>query len=68
MQFQKNKSKDVLALIDSGRKVNVITPVYTAKLGFKMQKTDVGIQKIGGSLLKIYDIVIATFQIFNKLS
>ena len=30
VQFQKDKSKDVLALLDFGSKVNAITPAYIA--------------------------------------
>ena len=41
VQFQKDKNKDVLALLDFRSKVNAMTLVYMAQLGLKMQKTDV---------------------------
>ena len=45
-----------------------MTPAYTAQLGLKVQKTNIGAQKIDGSSLKTHGIVIATFQVFDKLS
>ena len=61
VQFRKNKSKDVLALLDSGIEVNVITPASTAQLGLKVQKTNAGAQKIDKSSLETYKIIIAAF-------
>ena len=46
MQFQKNKKKDVLALLNFWKKVNAITPAYMVKLSLKVQKTNIGAQKI----------------------
>ena len=37
------------------------------QLGLKMQITSVDTQKIDGSLLKTYSIIIAAFQVFDKL-
>lgn len=34
---------------------------YTLKLGFVIQKTDIGAQKIDNSTLTIYEMVIADF-------
>ena len=42
VQFQKDKSKDVLALLNCKNKVNIITPAYTAQLRLKVRKTNVG--------------------------
>ena len=67
VQFCKNKDKNVLALLNSGSKINAITPAYAAYLGLKVKMTDVRAQKIDGSSLANYDIVIAAFQIVNKL-
>ena len=61
IQFRKDKGKDVLALLDSGSKVNAMTPAYTAYLGLKVRVTDVGAHKIDGSPLATYSIVIAAF-------
>ena len=41
---------------------------YTAQLGLKVRKTDIGTQKIDGSLLVTYSMVIAAFQVFDTLS
>ena len=56
-----------MALIDSGSKVNAIHPFYTTKLGFHARKTNIGIQKIDGSYLDIFRIVIADCLVKNKL-
>ena len=52
VQFQKNKSKNVLACLDFKSKINAMTPAYTAYLGLKVEKTNVTAQKIDSSLLK----------------
>lgn len=44
-------------------KINVIHPVYAKKIGLLIY---VGAQKIGGSALAIFGIVIAAFLINNK--
>lgn len=67
LQFKKNQIK-VQVLINSGSKVNIITPAYTKKLGHQTQKTDINDQKIDRSRLATYKIVIAKFQVSNKLS
>ena len=61
IQFQKNKSKDVLALLNFESKINAMTLAYMAQLSFIVQKTNVGTQKIDKFLLEIYGIVIAAF-------
>ena len=67
VQFQKDKSKDVLALLNSRSKVNAMTPAYAAQLGLKAQKTNIIVQKIDGSLLTTYSMFIAAFQVLDKL-
>ena len=67
VQFRKDKGKDVLALLDSGSKVNAITLAYMAYLGLKVKVTNVGMQKIDRSSLATYGIIIGAFQIINKL-
>ena len=44
-----------------------MTPAYVAQLGLKVQKTNISTLKINDSLLKIYSMVIAAFQVLNKL-
>ena len=55
-------------MIDFRSKVNTMTPAYTTQLALKIQKTNIGAQKIDNSSLETYSIVIAAFQILNKLS
>ena len=66
-QFRKDKGKDVLALLDSGSEVNAMTLAYAIYLGLKMRVTNIGLQKINKSSAAIYGIVIAAFQVVNKL-
>ena len=40
VQFEKDK-KVIRALIDSGSKINTMTPAYVSKLGLQVRKTDV---------------------------
>ena len=61
VQFQKDKSKDILALLNSESEINAIIPASATQLGLKVQKINVGAQKIDGSLPKTYKIGIATF-------
>lgn len=51
----------VLALIDLWSKFNTIIPVYISKLGLKVRPTNVGIEKVDGSILKKFSIVFASF-------
>ena len=67
VQFRKNKDKDVLALLNFGSEVNAISPIYAAHLGFKVRVTNVGVQKIEGFSLTTYGIVIAAFEVVDKL-
>lgn len=65
MQFQKNKAI-IQALINSSSEVNVMTFAYAKQLGFRIRKTDVGVQKIDNTLLEIFEMIIANFQIEDK--
>ena len=67
MQFQKDKGATIWALIDLDSEVNAMTPAYAKQLGLQIQRTDVGAQKIDGSLLRIFGMVIAGFQVEDKL-
>ena len=67
VQFRKDNSKDVLALLGSGNELNLMILVYTAHLDFKVRVTNVDAQRIDGSSLATYGIVIAAFQVVNKL-
>ena len=68
VQFRKdNKRVTIWALINSGSKINAITPAYAKQLGFWTQRTDVKAQKTDNSLLATYGMVIAAFQVKDKL-
>ena len=67
VQFPKNKGKDVIALLDSESEVNAMTPAHAAYLGLKVRVTNVGVQKIDGSSPATYSMVIAAFQVIDKL-
>ena len=43
-----------------------MSPVYAKKLGLKTQKTNVGAQKIDGSALETFEMVIVDFQVEDK--
>ena len=65
VQFQKNQEQ-VKALLNSGSEVNAISPAYAKKLDLNTQKTNVGAQKIDGSALETFGMVIADFQVEDK--
>ena len=67
MQFRKDKGTTICALINSGSEVNAMTPAYAKKLGLRIWKTDVGAQKIDGSSLDTFKMVIASFEVIDKL-
>ena len=53
-------------MLDSGSKVNAMSPAYVERLGLKTRKTNVGAQKIDGSALETFGMVIADFQVEDK--
>lgn len=55
------------ALINSSSEVNTMTPAYASKLGFRAHQTDVGAQKIDGSTLETFGMVLTNFQVGDKL-
>ena len=44
-----------------------MTPVYAAKLDLKVRKTNIGAQKIDGSTFETFEMVLADFQMEDKL-
>lgn len=66
LHFRKN-TVEVKTLFDSSSKVNAITPVYASKLDLQVRCTNVRIWKIDGSILKIFRMILVSFQIENKL-
>ncbi len=53
-------------LLDLGSKVNAISQAFTHQLDFKIQKTNVEAQKIEGTTLEIYRIIVSTFSMSDK--
>ena len=66
LRFRKDIA-DVRTLIDSGSEVNAMTPAYASKLGLRVRHTDVGAQKIDSSTLQTFGMVLANFQVEDKL-
>ena len=66
LRFQKGTA-DIRALIDSGSEINAMTRAYASKLGLQVYHSNVGAQKIDGSTLQMFGIVLANFQVEDKL-
>ena len=58
---------DVLVLLNSESEINAMTPAYAAHLSLKVRVTNVGAQKIDWSSPATYGMVIATFEVVDKL-
>ena len=56
----------MLALFDLGSEVNAVHPAFAKELGLLIRPTDVGAQKIDGTTLDTYEMVVAAFLIKNK--
>ena len=54
-------------MIDSSSKINAMTPAYVSKLGLQARNTNVGAQKIDGSIFQMFGIVLVDFQVEDKL-
>ena len=52
----------VSALFDSGSEVNAIHLAFVERLGLVVQSTNLGTQKIDGTTLETYKILIAAFS------
>lgn len=67
LHFGKDKESNIQVLIYFGRKVNTMTSAYAAKLVLKVCFINVRVQKIDNLIFKTIEIVLASFQIQNKL-
>lgn len=47
-------------------KVNIISQAFTLLLGLKIWKTNVKVQKIDGTILKIYWMIVSIFSMLDK--
>ena len=54
-------------MLNSNSKVNAINSSYANKLDLKVQKTNVGAEKIDGSTLETFEIRIVDFQVEDKV-
>ena len=66
IQFNKSKIY-VQILIDFGSKVNAMISEYALKLSLKVCSTNVRAQKINSSIFETFEIVLASFQVEDKL-
>ena len=67
MQFQKDKGKHLLALLDSKIEVNVVTLAHATQLCPRLQKSNNGAEKFDNSLLETYNMIMTAFQVLDKL-
>ncbi len=54
------------ALLDSGSEVKAMSQAFAQWLGLKICKTDVGAQKIDGTTIKTYGMVVSTFWVSDR--
>ena len=54
-------------MLNSGSEVNAMSPAYVERLGLKIWKTNIRVQKIHGSALKTFGMVIADFHVEDKV-
>ena len=66
LRFQKD-IVDIRVLVDASSEVNNMTPVYISKLGLQFHPTNVGAQIVDSSTLDTFEIVLANFQMEDKL-
>ena len=69
VQFRKDANKtQIQALINSRSEVNAIYLTFVKELGFFIQSTDVGAQKIDDTILDTYRMVVAAFSVTDKVN
>ncbi len=54
------------ALLDSRSEINAMSQAFAQQLGLKICKTNVGAQKIDGTILETYGMIVSTFSISDK--
>lgn len=65
--FCKNKENKLQALIDSGNRINAMRLAYISKIDLWVRCTNVRAQKINGSTLKTFGMILANFQVEDKI-
>ena len=58
----------MLALFNSGSKVNAIYPTFAKELGLPIGQTDIRAWKIDGTMLDTYKMIIVAFSVMDKLN
>ena len=58
----------MLALLDSDSKVNVIHPTFARELGLFIRSTDVEVQKIDGTTLDTFGMIVIAFSVTNQVN
>ena len=66
VRFKDTNKAHVQALINLKSKVNAIHPTFAKQLGLLIRPTDVGAQKIDGTTLDTYGMVVAAFSVKNR--
>ena len=56
----------MLVLFNSGSEINTVYPIFAKELGLLMRTTDAGMQKIDGSTLDTYEMVVTVFSVTDK--
>ena len=65
--FKKDTGKTpVQALIDLRSGVNAIYPSFAKPLGFSIRPIDIGAQKIDGTTLDTYGMIVVAFSVVDK--
>ena len=67
VQFTDTNETQVQALIDLGSEVNAMTLTYASRLGLWVHRTDMRTQKIDGSILETFGMILTSFQVEDKL-
>ena len=58
----------MLAFFDLGSNINAVHLTFIKELGLPIRPTDIGVQKIDGTTLNTYGIVVATFLVIDKIN
>ena len=66
VQFKDTNKALVKALIDSGSEVNAVYLSFVKQLGLSIRPTDVGAQKIDGTMLDTHGMVVAAFSMVDE--
>ena len=66
VRFKDTNKAQVQALIDSESEVNTIHLIFAKQLGLPIRPTNVGAQKIDGTTLDTYGMVVAAFSVEDK--